>query len=126
MGAVFAVFSGFTHWYPVFTRLSFNKTLREEKVGEKWPEGLGRCCEEGAQGVGPHRLRGHRWQVRRRQGLVRQSQVPALMGQLPPLPSLVPAAGAWCVFCADLCEQSGARGLPPWFSRCVPSAAALL
>ena len=29
MGAVFAVFSGFTHWYPVFTRLSFNKTLRE-------------------------------------------------------------------------------------------------
>jgi len=29
MGAVFAVFSRFTHWYPVFTRLTFNKTLRE-------------------------------------------------------------------------------------------------
>lgn len=29
IGAVFAVFSRFTHWYPVFTRLTFNKTLRE-------------------------------------------------------------------------------------------------
>merc|ERR1712097_16312 len=27
--AVFAVFAGFTHWFPVFTRLSFNKILRE-------------------------------------------------------------------------------------------------
>merc|ERR1712224_603264 len=29
IGAVFAVFAGFTHWFPVFTRLSFNKILRE-------------------------------------------------------------------------------------------------
>ena len=29
MGAVFSVFAGFTHWFPVFTRLSFNKILRE-------------------------------------------------------------------------------------------------
>ena len=29
IGAVFSVFAGFTHWFPVFTRLSFNKILRE-------------------------------------------------------------------------------------------------
>nr|BAD86512.1 cytochrome oxidase subunit I [Doliolum nationalis] len=29
MGGVFAVFAGFTHWYPVFTGLSFNKILGE-------------------------------------------------------------------------------------------------
>merc|ERR1712157_669305 len=29
MRAVFAIFARFTHWFPVFTGLSFNKILRE-------------------------------------------------------------------------------------------------
>merc|ERR1719188_72756 len=75
---------------------------REEAGGEERLEGLGRCREEGAQGAGPHWLRGHRWQVRRRQGTLRQGQVLALMGL--PAPSRLPvpwAALSAVLFCAE-------------------------
>merc|ERR1711862_70194 len=57
---------------------------REEEVGEERLEGLGRCSEEAAQGAGRHGFRGHRGQVRRRQGPVCQGQILALMGLLMP------------------------------------------
>merc|ERR1719499_817482 len=68
---------------------------REEAVAEERLEGLGRCREAGAEGAGPHRLRGHRGQVRRWQGPVRQGQVPALMGSsMPRLPPALLCQGA--------------------------------
>merc|ERR1712107_315224 len=89
---------------------------------EKWLEGLGKCREEGAQGLGLDRLRGHRGQVRCRQGAVRQGQVLALMGRLADTvatdadaaaPRLLPQRRG--AFLPDF-WRLGTRG-PPWISR---------